>query len=80
MQQELPKLNITLDKTVPVICEKCGSSTFTEALMLRRAPRLLTGAPTDSYLPIPVFCCTSCSHTNEEFLPREMKKIESEDE
>jgi uncharacterized Zn finger protein len=66
--------NITLDSTTEVKCDECESITFTEAVMMRKASRLLTGQPKDSYVPIPTFVCVSCGHVNDEFLPNELKK------
>jgi hypothetical protein len=68
-----PKLNVSLDKTVPIVCEKCENQTFTEAVILRKVSRFLTGQSQDGLVPIPVFACTSCSHVNEDFLPAELK-------
>lgn len=68
------KLNVSLDKTFAIVCEKCENQTFTEAVILRKVSRFLTGQPQDGLVPIPVFCCTSCGHVNDEFLPAELKK------
>ena len=70
------KLNVSLDKTLPIICEKCGNQTFTEAVILRKVSRFLTGQPQDGLVPIPVFCCTGCGHVNNDFLPAELKEKE----
>jgi hypothetical protein len=40
---------------------------------MRKVSRLLTGAPKDSYVPVPVFLCSACGHLNDEFLPAELK-------
>ena len=71
---QAPKLNVSLDKTVPITCEKCDTQTFQEAVILRKVSRFLTGQAQDGLVPIPVFCCTSCGHVNSEFLPAELKK------
>jgi hypothetical protein len=68
-----PKLNVSLDKTVAIVCEKCENQTFTEAVILRKVSRFLTGQAQDGLVPIPVFVCQKCSHVNEEFLPAELK-------
>lgn len=70
------KLNVSLDKTVSIVCEKCGNQTFTEAVILRKVSRFLTGQPQDGLVPIPVFSCCSCGHVNNEFLPSELKEKE----
>ena len=73
---QAPKLNVSLDKTVPITCEKCDNQTCSEAVILRKVSRFLTGQPQDGLVPIPVFSCTACGHVNNEFLPAELKTEE----
>jgi hypothetical protein len=63
------RINISLDKTLPMYCEKCEHNIFTEGVLLRRVPKFFSGTPEDSILPIPVFYCAKCGHVNSEFLP-----------
>jgi len=65
--------SITLKDTTSVECDACKNTTFNESLIMRKVSRLLTGAPKDSYVPVPVFLCSACGHLNEEFLPAELK-------
>ena len=65
-----PKLNIDVSKTLPVKCEKCGSEYFEMALWLRRIPKLLIGAQADQLYPVPVYKCANCNHVNKEFEPQ----------
>jgi uncharacterized Zn finger protein len=69
-----PKLNVSLDKTVAILCEECENQTFTESVILRKVSRFLTGQAQDGLVPIPVFSCQKCGHVNNEFLPAELKK------
>jgi uncharacterized Zn finger protein len=69
-----PKLNVSLDKTLPIVCDECGNETFTEAVILREVSRFLTGQMQDGLVPIPVFACTKCGHVNDKFMPAELKK------
>lgn len=69
-----PKLNVSLNKTTPIVCEECGNQTFTEAVILREVSKFLTGQPQDGIIPIPVFACSSCGHINEKFMPPELKQ------
>jgi hypothetical protein len=73
MEQEQIKLNISLDKTQEVSCEKCNGLVFQEGLMLRKASKFLTGTAQDALIPLPVFSCSACGHVNEEFLPEPLK-------
>jgi hypothetical protein len=63
-------MNVDLKNTTAITCESCSNETFTEAVFLRRASKLLTGAATDSIMPIPTFQCAKCNHINKEFTPK----------
>lgn len=60
----------SIKNSTEVQCEKCKGTTFQEVLKIRKLSKLLTGAPKDSYIPIPTFQCASCGHINTEFLPQ----------
>jgi len=70
------KLNISLDKTTVVVCEKCGGNVFRDGLLIRKASKFLTGTPQDALVPIQVFCCAVCGHTNDDFMPKELQKTQ----
>jgi hypothetical protein len=78
MAQERVQLNISLDKTTPLICDSCGGSVFQEGTVLRKASKFLTGTTQDGILPIPTFYCVKCGHVNEEFLPAELRTPKAE--
>ena len=69
------QMNISLDKTTAVSCI-CGSETFTEGVMLRKASRVITGTAQDALIPIPVFNCSKCGEVLEETLPLQLKNKE----
>ena len=73
MDQQM-SLNIGLDKTSPVSCDKCNGQVFQEGVLLRKASRLLTGTAQDALIPIQVFACMNCGNVNEEFLPIQMRQ------
>ena len=77
MSQQM-NLNISLDKTKEVVCEKCGNNVFIEGMLLRKASRLLTGTSQDALIPITVFACNKCGNVNDEFLPFQLKQQSSE--
>ena len=66
MEQQI-KLDIS--QTTAITCDKCKGQLFKEVMIIRKASRFVTNAPQDSYVPVPVFACTKCEHTNDEFLP-----------
>lgn len=78
-EMEQPRINLSLDQTLPVECEKCGHIFFEEALHIRKASGLLTGTGQTTYMPIPVFACKACGHVNGEFLPKELKSLSTEE-
>lgn len=71
-------INIDLNETLPIICNDCGHEFFTQALMIRKVSGILTGTGQPSYIPIPVFKCSKCGHVNEEFLPKESRRLNEE--
>ena len=75
-QQQQPKLNITLEKTTPMVCDECENQIFKEGVMLRKASKFITGTTQDAVIPIPVFSCSKCGHVNNEFLPAELQTAE----
>ena len=77
-QQKPVQLKVSLDKTVPVVCEECGSQAFQEALMLRKVSKFLTGDSQDGVLPIQTFVCAKCGHINKDFYPKELVPNEQE--
>jgi hypothetical protein len=67
------KLNVDLSKnSTPIKCEnlECENDTFREVMYIRRISKLITGAPNDSYMPIPTYQCSKCSHINKDFIPK----------
>jgi uncharacterized Zn finger protein len=79
MQQQDFNLNISLDQTQALKCEKCDNQTFNQSFLLRKASRLLTGSPQDALIPIQVFACTKCGHVNNEFMPLQLKNQSQDD-
>jgi hypothetical protein len=70
MTQETMNMNISLNKTTPIVCEECGNDNFTQVVFLRKVSKFLAGTPQDGLIPIPSFACTKCGNVNEEFKPR----------
>lgn len=66
---------VSIDETEPVVCDNCGEGFFQQALVLRKVSGILTGTGQTSYIPIPVFQCTSCNQVNSEFLPKEVQGL-----
>lgn len=67
------QLNISLDKTEEVVCEKCNGNVFTEGMLLRKASRFITGTSQDALIPLPVFACAKCGHVNQQFIPNQLR-------
>ena len=73
MSLDQMKMNISLEKTVPMLCDECGNTVFQEGVLLRKASKFLTGTAQDAIIPIPVFACVKCGHVNQEFLPKALQ-------
>lgn len=73
------QLNVSLDQTEEIVCEKCDNKFFQQGIYMRKASGFLTGTGKDTYIPIPVFACLNCSHVNQAFLPKEVQ-VEDEQE
>ena len=71
MAQQQMNLNISLDKTTPLICESCGNETFTQVTFLRKVSKFIAGTDHDALIPIPSFACSKCGFVNEEFQPKD---------
>lgn len=72
------QLNVSLEKTSPIVCEGCGNETFTQALYLRRVSALLTGTGQEGVVPIPTFVCIKCHHVNEKFRIQVLPDLDDE--
>jgi len=69
-----PNLNITMDKTTPIVCDECGCETFKQVTFLRKVSKFIAGTEQDALIPIPSFACTNCGHVNNEFQPKNLDK------
>jgi len=78
MSQQQVNMNISLDKTTEVTCDKCSNSAFQEVVLLRKASRFITGTAQDAMIPIPIFACSKCGHVNDEFLPMQLRNNQTE--
>jgi len=56
-----------------VKCDKCGNTSFQEALIMKKVSAILSETGKVGYYPIPVFSCTMCGHINQEFLPEQLR-------
>lgn len=72
-QVKIP-IDIKLEDTTEIFCEKCGCNVFIPGVMLRKISKLLVGADQDQLLPLQIFSCGICSHVNQQFLPKELQK------
>ena len=79
MSQQQVQMNISLDKTTGITCDKCDNNIFIEGMLLRKASRCITGTAQDAMIPIPVFTCSKCGHVNEEFLPMQLRNNQTEE-
>ena len=67
------KINIDMNQTTEIVCEKCKNTTFVQSFYLRKLSALLSPNGKESIIPVNTFECSACGHINEEF------KIHAED-
>jgi uncharacterized Zn finger protein len=60
-----PKIDLKQQETV--VCEECGNKFFKEVVLIKKVPKLLTGASDDTLVPFPTYMCESCGHVNPDF-------------
>ena len=52
-----------------VVCE-CGNKVFIQGVILKKVSPLVTGSPTESLYPIPIYQCSKCGKIPDELLRR----------
>ncbi len=62
--------NIDIRKTTPVLTST-GNKIWSQGFILRKASRFLTGLPSDSIIPIPIFYDQETMEVNREGLGKE---------
>lgn len=60
-------------------CNNCGGKFFRQSFAFRRLPKIYTGDPNDTLIPIPIFRCDDCGQPIIDMLPeeKEEKKVET---
>lgn len=51
-----------------VACEKCSCEVMSQAFVIKMVSGLLMQDGKDTYVPVPIFCCSSCGHVNQIFV------------
>ena len=54
-----------------VVCAECGNPTFRQVVLLKKVSAAISPNGNTSFLPMPVFECSSCGHVNDELLPKQ---------
>jgi len=72
MSQQQMNLNISLDKTLPIVCDDCNNETFIQVTFLRKVSKFIAGTDQDALIPIPSFACSKCGYVNAEFQPKDL--------
>lgn len=79
MRNQQQQINIGLEQTKNVSCEKCDNLYFLQQLRIQKVPGLLTGQSHPTYMPVPVFACSKCGHVNSEFETQYKQEISFDD-
>lgn len=51
-----------------VCCEECKNETFKQTFVIKRISALVSQDGRETYVPIPLFTCFECGHTNSLFV------------
>tara|TARA_B100000780_G_C21110445_1_gene448722 strand:+ start:833 stop:1072 length:240 start_codon:yes stop_codon:yes gene_type:complete len=54
-----------------VVCDECKNPTFRQVVLLKRVSAAISPSGNNSFLPMPVFECSSCGHVNDDLLPKQ---------
>ena len=54
------QLESLLKESTPVLCPNCGNKTFVQTNLMRHVSAILSPMGEESYIPMPVFECSSC--------------------
>lgn len=63
-------MNLTktqIDSAKNVVCEKCKCEVLKQVFVVKSISGLLMQDGKDTYVPVPVFACNTCSHVNDVF-------------
>ncbi len=61
-------------KSPNVVCPKCGSKVFREAIILKKVSALISPTGKEELYPIPVYVCDKCGTIPDEFLNKSAAK------
>lgn len=76
MADNLQMLNTAkaIYKSPNVVCPKCGSKVFREAIILKKLPALVSPTGKEELYPIPVYVCDKCGTIPDEFVNKSAAK------
>lgn len=78
-QQPQQPVNIRLDQTTTVLCEKCGNKFFKDRIVVRKLSKFVLGLNDDVTFPIQVLVCDRCGEVNKDLLPPEFRSLFEEE-
>lgn len=78
MDNQNLQMNVNLQDTAEIKCDKCEHTVFNQSFFLRSVSRFITGGPQDSVIPMAVFACAKCGHVNDMFVPKIPEKTEND--
>ena len=50
-----------------IVCPKCGSKLFREALALKRISAIISPTGKEEYVPVPMYVCNNCGEVPDEY-------------
>jgi len=63
-------VNVRLEDLTDVKCDECGGEYFKPVVMIKRLSPLVSPTGQEQLMPLQVFRCDDCGHTNKAFMPK----------
>lgn len=61
-------MNVNFEDTEEIRCEECNCQFFHTTFTIRKVPALMSPTGREVMIPMQLFQCAECQHTNKSFL------------
>jgi hypothetical protein len=53
-------INVNVNDCTDIVCPECGCQYWTQAVMVKKLPSLLSPTGKEEIIPMPIYLCQSC--------------------
>jgi uncharacterized Zn finger protein len=78
MNQQQQTVNLNIEQTTSITCEKCSNETFRPVVFLRKVSRFVSPDGEEHLWPLDSMECSKCGHINKEFNPTPITETKNE--